>query len=310
MRRARGPKRTMIEIEVASKRFMDTEAVRDVTLTVPDGEVFGLVGTNGAGKSTLLRMIAGVLRPDSGAILVDGEPVWENPAVKAKIAFLPDEAYFFPDASAEDMAGFYAAARGGFDLARFRSLTGRFGLGGGRPVRTYSKGMRKQLSVLLGLCSGAKYLLCDETFDGLDPVMRQAVKSLFAGDMVERGLTPVVASHNLRELEDICDRVGLLHRGGILLSEDLSGMKENMHKIQCVIPDAEKEAALISALSPLSVKRQGSLRVITARGERQEILRLAAAAEPAFFEVLPLSLEEIFIGETEAIGYEIADILG
>ena len=299
----------MIELEVAGKRFGDTIALKDVSLNIPEGEVFGLVGTNGAGKSTLLRLIAGVLRPDAGRVFVDGEDVWENPAAKEKIALLPDEAYFFPDASAEKMADFIAAARSGFDREKFDALLARFGLAGGRPVRAYSKGMRKQLSVLLGLCSGAKYLLCDETFDGLDPVMRQAVKSMFAGEMMERGLTPVVASHNLRELEDICDRVGLLHAGGILLSEELAGMKENTHRIQCVIPDREKEERLLSALSPITVKRQGSLLMLTVRGRREEILSLAAEAEPAFCEVLPLTLEEIFIGETEAIGYEIRDIL-
>ena len=231
----------MIEIKNVTKRFGVEPALTGITLTVPEGEVFGLIGTNGAGKSTLLRILAGVLRTDEGDVRVDGEEVWENEKIKQRIAFIPDDAYFFPNATPREMAFFYASARERFDFERFSDLMKRLKLDEERPVRTFSKGMKKQLAVILGLCTGAKYLLCDETFDGLDPVMRQAVKSLFAGDMVERGLTPVIASHNLRELEDICDRVGLLHKGGILLSEELAKMKKHMHKIQCVIPDKEKE---------------------------------------------------------------------
>ena len=267
----------MIEIRGISKRFAGLDALNKITLSMPAGEVFGLVGTNGAGKSTLLRLIAGVLRPDEGEILIDGEPVWEREEVKAKIALIPDDAYFFPNASAVGMAEFYASARPAFDRARFDDLLRRFGLDGARPVRTYSKGMRKQLAVILGLASGAQILLCDETFDGLDPVMRQAVKSLFAGEMVERGLTPVIASH--------------------------------MHRIQCVVPDKQKEQRLLEAISPVQTRRQGALLVLTVRGVREEILRRVDEAEPAYSEVLPLTLEEIFIGETEAIGYEVRDIL-
>ena len=299
----------MIEITNVSKRFEGVEALKNLTLRIPEGEVFGLVGTNGAGKSTLLRLLCGVLRQDEGDILIDGKRVWENEEIKQELAFMPDDAYFFPNATASGMADFYAAARARFDRPRFADLIRRFGLAGDRPIRTYSKGMRKQLSVILGLCTGAKYLFCDETFDGLDPVMRQAVKSIFAGDMVERGLTPVIASHNLRELEDICDRVGLLHRGGILLSEELEGMKANMHKVQCVIPDKAREKALLDALAPIRTERQGSLLLLTVRGTREALLRSVDEAEPVFSEILPLSLEEIFIGETEAIGYEVQDIL-
>ncbi len=300
----------MIEIKGVSKRYEGVPALADITLTIPDGEVFGLIGTNGAGKSTLLRLLSGVLRPDEGEVRIDGEPVWENEKIKRAVAFIPDDAWFFPNATAREMAGFFADARGGFDFARFAELTGRLQLDGERPIRTFSKGMKKQLAVVLGLCTGAKILLCDETFDGLDPVMRQAVKSLFAGEMVERGLTPVIASHNLRELEDICDRVGLLHRGGVLLSEELAGLRQNMHKVQCVVPEGEKEREMLRALSPVRTQRQGSLLLLTARGKREDILRTVDAAEPVFCEVLPLSLEEIFIGETEAIGYEVRDILG
>ncbi len=227
----------MIEIRNLVKRFPETAAIDRVTLEIPEGGVFGLVGTNGAGKSTLLRLIAGVLAPTSGEILVDGEPVWENEAAKRRIALIPDDAWFFPNATAPEMAAFLRDARGALDMARFRALADAFGLEPARPIRTYSRGMRKQLSVALGMATEARYLLCDETFDGLDPVMRQAVKRLFADGMAARGLTPVIASHNLRELEDICDRVGLLHRGGILLSSELASMKEQMHKLQCVVTD-------------------------------------------------------------------------
>ena len=299
----------MIEITNVSKRFEGVEALKNLTLRIPEGEVFGLVGTNGAGKSTLLRLLCGVLRQDEGDILIDGKRVWENEEIKQELAFMPDDAYFFPNATASGMADFYAAARARFDRPRFADLIRRFGLAGDRPIRTYSKGMRKQLSVILGLCTGAKYLFCDETFDGLDPVMRQAVKSIFAGDMVERGLTPVIASHNLRELEDICDHVGLLHAGGLLLSRDLASMKLGLQKVQCVFSDEADAENALSGLELLSHDIRGRLHTLTIRAAREEILSRFEKLDMIFFELLPLTLEEIFISETEVIGYDIKNFI-
>ena len=225
----------MIKAERVTKRFDDITAVDQVTAEIKEGNVFGLIGTNGAGKSTFLRMASGVLKPDEGSITIDGQPVWENPQVKARFFYISDDQYFFPNSTPQEMMQFYRQLYPAFDGKRFYHLLESFGLKKDRKIHTFSKGMKKQLSVICGICAGTDYIFCDETFDGLDPVMRQTVKSLFANDMEERNLTPVIASHNLRELEDICDHVGLLHRGGILLSRDLDDMKLNLHKVQCVL---------------------------------------------------------------------------
>lgn len=220
----------MITAVNVKKQFGDIMAVNDITVTIKNREVFGLIGTNGAGKSTFLRMASGVLKADSGDILVDGEPVYENPRAKAAVFYISDTQYFLPNATPKDMAYFYRDYYPLFDMARFDEMLARFQLKARRKINTFSKGMKKQLSVLLGVCANTKYMFCDETFDGLDPVMRQAVKSIFAGELAERDFTPVIASHNLRELEDICDCVGILHQGGVLMQKDLEEMKLNIHK--------------------------------------------------------------------------------
>ena len=214
----------MIKINNLIKEFDGFKAVNGITTSIEEGHVFGLVGTNGAGKSTLLRMISGVLKPTEGTVIVDGENVYDNAGIKKEIFYISDEQYF-PCSTPADLERYYKSMYENFDSARFAELLEKFGLDKNRRINTFSKGMKKQLSVIIGVCANTKYLLCDETFDGLDPVMRQAIKSLLAKEMGERGLTPVIASHNLRELEDICDAVGLLHKGGVLLSKDLDEMK-------------------------------------------------------------------------------------
>ena len=298
----------MIKAENLTKRFYDTVAVDHIHAEIHNGSVFGLIGTNGAGKSTFLRMAAGILKPDEGSITVDDETVFENTKVKARCFYIPDEPYFLSNGTAEDMKVFYQGIYPKFDAARFDKLLKNFELESRRKVQTFSKGMKKQLAVLLGICAGTDYLFCDETFDGLDPVMRQTVKSLFANDIEERNLTPVIASHNLRELEDICDHVGLLHKGGMLLSKDLDDMKLNLHKIQCVLSGRQQEKELEKELQVLKAQHQGSLLMITARGTRSEIMEKIQAKNPLFMEVLPLTLEEIFISETEVAGYEIKNL--
>ena len=206
----------MITAENATKRFGNITAVDHVCAEVRDGSVYGLIGSNGAGKSTFLRMLAGILSPDEGAVRIDGADIFENIALKERFFFISDEQFFFPNSTPAEMKKYYKRFYRRFDEERYRKLMAGFGLDENRKIRTFSKGMKKQVSVICGLCAGTDYLFCDETFDGLDPVVRQTVKSLFAEDVDSRGLTPVIASHNLRELEDICDHVGLLHRGGIL----------------------------------------------------------------------------------------------
>ena len=298
----------MIKAENLTKRFQGVTAVDHIRAEIQDGTVFGLIGTNGAGKSTFLRMAAGILKPDEGTITLDGESVFEDVRVKARCFYIPDEPYFLGNGTPDDMKTFYSGIYPKFDTDRFGKLLKSFELDGRRKIQTFSKGMKKQLAVLLGICAGTDYLFCDETFDGLDPVMRQTVKSLFANDIEERNLTPVIASHNLRELEDICDHVGLLHRGGMLLSKDLYDMKMNIHKIQCVLP-AGLDRTNLQDLDIMTTEQRGSLLTLTVRGQREEIQARMQSYHPVFFEMIPLSLEEIFISETEVAGYDIKKLI-
>lgn len=298
----------MIKADNLTKRFQGVTAVDHIHAEIQDGTVFGLIGTNGAGKSTFLRMAAGILKPDEGTITLDGESVFEDTRVKARCFYIPDEPYFLGNGTADDMKTFYQGIYPKFDTDRFGKLLKSFELDGRRKIQTFSKGMKKQLAVLLGICAGTDYLFCDETFDGLDPVMRQTVKSLFANDLEERHLTPVIASHNLRELEDICDHVGLLHRGGMLLSKDLDDMKMNIHKIQCVLP-AGLDRTNLQDLDIMTTEQRGSLLTLTVRGQKEEIQAKMQSYHPVFFEMIPLSLEEIFISETEVAGYDIKKLI-
>lgn len=298
----------MIEAKGLTKKFDEIVAVDHIDAKIREGSVFGLIGTNGAGKSTFLRMASGILKPDEGTVEIDGESVYENRKVKTKFFYISDDPYFFTNGTPVDMADFYKSVYTRFDTGRFNHLLETFGLNKKRKISTFSKGMKKQLSVLLAICANTEYIFCDETFDGLDPVMRQAVKSLFANDMEERNLTPIIASHNLRELEDICDHVGLLHKGGILLSKDLDDMKLNIHKIQCVLKPGMK-AEDIEGLTILKTEYRGSLATITVRGTRETIMEVMRSLEPVFFELIPLSLEEIFISETEVAGYDIKKLI-
>ena len=207
------------------------------------------------------------------------------------------------------MRDYYSVIYPQFDRGRFDELMEQFNLDPHRKIQTFSKGMKKQVSVLLGICANTEYLLCDETFDGLDPVIRQAVKSLFAAEILNRTFTPVIASHSLREIEDICDHVGLLHQGGILFSRDLDEMKLDIHKVQCVIPDPMKEEELLAELEVLKYSKRGSLLTIVVRGSEEEVLRGVMEKQPLFSEILPLSLEEIFISETEVAGYDVKNLM-
>lgn len=299
----------MIEAYNVTKRFGDITAVDDVTLTIEEGKVFGLIGTNGAGKSTFLRMLSGVLTPDEGGVEIDGMRIFENPECKERFFFIPDEAYFFMNSTPDEMARFYERCYPGYDRERYKKLMDKFGLERRRKIATFSKGMKKQLSVILGLSAMTKYVFCDETFDGLDPVMRQAVKSLFASDMAERQFTPVIASHNLRELEDICDTVGLLHKGGMLLAEDLDEVKGDVHKVQVVFPDGFDPKTLTKRLRVLENDRRGSLHTFIVRGSESGIISILREGNPVFMETLPLSLEEIFITSTGVEGYDIKNII-
>lgn len=293
----------MIRAQAVHKSFGSAPALDSVTAEIRTGSIYGLIGSNGAGKSTFLRILAGILKPDSGTVTIDDKDVFENPEIKRRCFMISDEQYFFSGCTPKEMKDYYKIIYPHFDEMRYRSLMNNFGLDERRKIRTFSKGMKKQVSVICAVSSGADYLFCDETFDGLDPVARQAVKSLFAGDVAEYCATPVIASHNLRELEDFCDCIGLLHRGGILFSRDLDDMKLNIQKVQLIGGDTP-EQELLKELDIMDIQRSGRMSVLTVRGGREEIDAKFRAAQPIYYELLPLSLEEIFIAETEVNGYD------
>ena len=298
----------MIELKNVSKIFGDVKAVDNICLAIRDNTVMGLLGTNGAGKSTLLRMMAGILKPDEGEILIDGIPVWNNPEAKSKFFYISDDQYYFPNSTPKEFGSFYKTYYPAFDEERFHLLLDKIDLPAGRKIRTFSKGMKKQLSILIGICARTDYLFCDETFDGLDPVMRQAIKAIFIQEMERRSFTPVIASHNLRELEDISDHIGLLHKGGVLLSQDLEDLKCNLTKIQCVLPE-ELDEKIKNALLVLKMQRHGKLLTMTVRGETEKVVSWLNTLNPIYCEAVPLTLEEIFISETEVAGYDIKSLI-
>lgn len=300
----------MIEISQVSKNFESIKALNQVTASIKEGSVYGIVGTNGAGKSTLLRVMAGIIKADEGMVSVDGMEVFENVKAKERICFIPDTPYYFANARIKDMMEYYCIMYPEFRRDKFRNYCQKFDLDLNRKLSTFSKGMKKQVSVLLGICANTRYLFCDETFDGLDPVVRQAVKSIFIDEIMNREFTPVIASHNLREMEDLCDHVGLLHKGGILFSKDLDEMKTDIHKVQYVIMEPAMEERLIGELEVLKREQRGQLSCVTVRGSEEEILMAIESKKPLYYEILPLSLEEIFISETEVVGYDIKDIIG
>lgn len=299
----------MIEVRHVSKSFDKIKVVDDVSVTIKQDNLFALIGTNGAGKSTLLRMITGIYRPDEGQVLIDELPVYDNPKAKEKFFFIADEPYAFANANSEDMAKYFKTVYSDFDSEALYSYLEKFGLDRKRKLNTFSKGMKKQVALLMGICARTEYLLCDETFDGLDPVMRQGIKSLIAKEMDERQLTPIIASHNLREMEDICDHVGLLHKGGVLFSKDLEDMKYNIQKVQCVFENAEDAKRAVEGLEVMKAEHRGSLYLYTLRNTRDQVEKAFNRVHSVFFEVLPLSLEEIFISETEVVGYDIKKLI-
>ena len=298
----------MIKVESVTKYFGDVCSLDEVTLQIPDGSIFGLIGSNGSGKSTLLRAMSGIFAVEEGRILFDGCNIWENTEQKAKLVYLSDEPYFLPHSSIEDMRNLFRSLYPTFDNAKFDKLLNLFGLPLRRKINTFSKGMQKQTSVLLGLSVCPKYLFCDETFDGLDPVMRHLVKRILMEDIAERGTTVVMASHNLRELEDICDHIALLHKGKLLFQNDLDDMKLSIQKIQTVFTEPDAEAKL-REMPLLNLERRGSMFTIVARGTREEWEMRLQSMQPQFYECIPLTLEEIFIAEMEENGYDFTEIL-
>jgi ABC-2 type transport system ATP-binding protein len=296
----------MIEVRNVTKRFDGFAALSDLTMTVPTGAVYGLVGPNGSGKSTILRHITGVYRQDAGEVLVDGLPVYENPAVKARIAYIPDDVFYFPQAGVRDMMKYYRGIFPGFDEGRYEKLKEVFQLDEKQPIRRMSKGMQKQAAFWLAMCQKADIMVLDEPVDGLDPVMRRQIWGLLMADAAERGMTVLVSSHNLRELEDVCDHVGILDHGRLLLERSLSELQENICKVQLALPD---ERPLPEGLQLVHETVTGRLHTLILRGDPEETLRKLQECEPLFLDAVPLSLEEIFIYELGGADYAVKDIL-
>ncbi len=296
----------MIEVKNVTKRFEDFTALRDLTMTVPTGAVYGLVGPNGSGKSTILRHITGVYRQDAGEVLVDGQPVYENPAVKARIAYIPDDVFYFPQAGVRDMMQYYQGIYPAFDTGRYEKLKEVFQLDEKQPIRRMSKGMQKQAAFWLAMCQKADIMVLDEPVDGLDPVMRRQIWGLLMADAAERGMTVLVSSHNLRELEDVCDHVGILDHGHLLLERSLSELQENIAKVQLALPD---DRPLPEGLNLVHETISGRLRTLILRGDPDETLQKLQECEPLFLDAVPLTLEEIFIYELGGADYAVKDIL-
>ena len=296
----------MIEAINLIKTFEETRALDGLTLTVPESAVYGLVGPNGAGKSTLIRHLTGIYRQDAGELRINGEPVYENPAVKAKIASIPDEIPYWSQATIEDMMRFYASVYPQFDRQYYEQLGSVFDLDEKRMMRKLSKGQQKLAAFRFALAQRPEMLVLDEPLDGLDPVNRRTVWGLILGEVAERGTTVLVSSHNLRELEDVCDHVGIMNRGRMLLERSLSELQENMVKIQLVLPDGTE---LPGDLELLHEGRTGRLRQLILRGSAEELSARLSACEPLFMDVLPLTLEEIFIYELGGMEHEVKSLI-
>ena len=298
----------MLEAKNVVKTFDGFRALDSLNMTVPKGAVYGLVGPNGAGKSTIIRHLAGIYRQDSGEVLLDGQPVYENPAVKRRMTVIGDDWYYFPQANIREMARFFAGLYPAFSWERYEKLKQVFPLDEKMMLRRMSKGMQKQAAFWLAVCCMPEYLILDEPVDGLDPVMRRQVWSLLLGDVSERGTTVLVSSHNLRELEDVCDHVGILNRGQVLLERSLSDLQDNTVKLQ-VAYAGMTEPMLPSELNILHRSHVGRVYTYIVRGSRAEILRRMEITEPILLESIPLTLEEIFIYELGGVDYAAKDIL-
>ena len=292
----------MLEVKNLTKTFDKFKALDDLSMTVPKGAVYGLVGPNGAGKSTAIRHITGVYRPDSGTVLLEGQPVYENTAAKSRIGYIPDDVFYFPSASLEEMRRFYRGIYPRFDDALFDRLYDVFQLPKKGQLRRFSKGMQKQAAFHLSICTRPELLVLDEPVDGLDPVMRRQVMSLILSDVAQQGTTVLISSHNLRELEDVCDHVGIMDHGRMLLQRSLADMQGNTVKVQLTgdVPEG---------LQILHESASGRLKTFVIRGSAEEVTARLQSANLPYFDVLPLSLEEIFIYELGGVDYEVKNII-
>ena len=297
----------MIEVKELVKRFDGFAALDGASLSVPTGSVYGLVGPNGAGKSTIIRHLTGIYRQDEGSIQISGEEIWENAALKARIAAIPDDWYYFNQSNIRDMMRFYKGFYPNFSMERYEKLKEVFQIDEKKTIRRLSKGMQKQVAFWLALSCMPEYLVLDEPVDGLDPVMRRQVWSLMMGDVAERGTTVLVSSHNLRELEDVCDHVGIMDHGKVLLERSLAQLQDNMVKLQVVFQDGVTEVP--SGIPVLHASKIGRIHTLIMRMNAEEATARLAVYNPLLVDAVPLTLEEIFIYELGGADYAVKDIV-
>jgi len=298
----------MIKIENLSKKYDKVNVLENLNCTIKDGSIYGLVGSNGAGKSTLLRLINGIFQADSGSILIDGEVIFENELIKQNLVFVPDDLFFYPGYTLLDTAKYYEAMYKKFDMEYLKKLAKTLKLDLNRKINTFSKGMKRQCALICALATKSKYMFFDETFDGLDPVIRNTMKKIIAKQMEENNTTIVMTSHNLRELEDICDNLGLLHKGGILFESDIDSIKTNMYKVQISLKNDFSQDSF-KDIEILNFKKVGSVATIIINDKEGKSKQKLEKLNPIILDFLPLTLEEVFIYEMEALGYEFNEII-
>ena len=298
----------MIKCTDVIKTFDGFNALYHLNCTIPDGSVYGMVGSNGAGKSTLLRLLTGIYKADTGSIEYDGQPIYENTVLKDNIVFVPDELFFLPQSNMERMAKLYESNYSRFDMKKFMDYAKAFGLNIKANINTFSKGMKRQAATILALACNTKYVFLDETFDGLDPVIRNLVKKLIYAEVEERGATVIITSHSLRELEDTCDQLALLHKGGIVFESDIQNLKTSLFKVQVAFKE-QYDKSKFENVNMLNYSQRGSVANIIVKGDREETTALFEAMSPVLYEILPLSLEEVFVYEMEALGYSFDEVL-
>ncbi|MFB4164352.1 ABC transporter ATP-binding protein [Alteribacillus sp. JSM 102045] len=299
----------MIHMEGITKHFEKDTAVKDLDLSVRKGSIYGLLGSNGAGKTTLLKILTGIYKTDKGSVFIEKLPVYENVPLKQKVVFIPDSHYFFPQATIAQMADYYRSFYPDWNQERYHKLQQIFNIDPNRKIHRLSKGIQRQVAFWLSLSCMPTVLILDEPIDGLDPVMRQKIKNLLFQDVAERELTVVISSHNLREIEDICDHVGIMHNGSVVIEKDLDDLKSDSHKIQVAFSNAEHEENVLKKLHILHKEKRGSVLLLIVRGKKRNIEEIVRSSNPLIFDLLPLTLEEIFIYEMGGIGYEVENVL-
>ena len=297
----------MITVKNLTKKFGDFTALDSISCTIPEGSIYGMVGSNGAGKSTFLRLITGVYKADGGEIKIDGMDVYENVDAKRLFMYVPDELYFINGASIERMAKLYSSMYEGFDLEKLRSYAYKLGLNTRKSLNSFSKGMRRQASIILALATNPKYIFFDETFDGLDPVVRNVIKGFIYNDVVERKATAIITSHSLRELEDTCDQLAMLHKGGMVFEREIGDLKTSLFKVQIAL-NQEYSKEDFENIDIIHFTKKGSVSNMIVRGDRDQTIEKLKTHMPIILDILPLSLEEVFTYEMSALGYDFSEL--